>query len=208
MSNISFYFVGDLYKYILIFYICRSIKSVTDVFMEMMYHVYGKTTRVSYEEKCIAQFHSSLHDDDQKRLSEEFSSSDSKIRCIVATVAFGLGMDIKDIELVIHWGESDSVLAYWQEVGRAGRNAKPAEAHLYHRGEAIRTADDQMKSLVTKAKNSTIKCWRRDVLNELFIKGMSPMPVAPPPCTSGGRQRCGEWLCCYLCRARCTCPEK
>ena len=82
-------------------------------------------------------------------------------------------MDIKDIELVIHRGESDSVLTYWQEVGRGGKNAKPAEAHLYHRGEAIKTADDQMKSLVTKAKKSTNKCRGNNVLNELSIKCMS-----------------------------------
>jgi superfamily II DNA helicase RecQ len=46
-------------------------------------------------------------------------------RILCATVAFGMGMDIPDIQLVIHWDAADSFVDFVQQTGRAGRNGKP-----------------------------------------------------------------------------------
>lgn len=66
----------------------------------------------------------------QKRLST-FAKPDSKLRLIVATSAFGLGVDIPDIQRVIHWGIPSDVEEYVQESGRAGRNGELAQAIIY-----------------------------------------------------------------------------
>ncbi len=50
--------------------------------------------------------------------------------CHLHCVAFGLGVDIPDIYFVVHWGSSDTVLQFWQEVGRADRDMD-AWAHTY-----------------------------------------------------------------------------
>lgn len=62
---------------------------------------------------------------------EVFPTKDWHIRCLVATAALGMGVDVPDVELIIHWGSSISVLDYWQEVGRAGRDGRAAEAHMF-----------------------------------------------------------------------------
>jgi ATP-dependent DNA helicase RecQ len=54
-------------------------------------------------------------------------------RVVVATSAFGMGIDKPDVRFVYHLGPSDSVDEYFQEVGRAGRDGEPARAVLHVR---------------------------------------------------------------------------
>src|ERR1041385_570118 len=56
---------------------------------------------------------------------------------IVATNAFGMGVDKADIRFVYHYDASDSLDSYYQEIGRAGRDGAKAEAVLFYRKEDI-----------------------------------------------------------------------
>jgi superfamily II DNA helicase RecQ len=73
-------------------------------------------------------YHAGLNADHRRRVQEEFLSG--KIEVVVATVAFGMGIDKPDVRTVIHTGLPGSVENYYQEIGRAGRDGAPSRALL------------------------------------------------------------------------------
>ena len=79
----------------------------------------------------LGTFHQFIGDFTKTAIIEEFVKVKSCIRIVVCTIAFGMGINIPDIRLVVHWGLSQNAMSYWQEVGRAGRDGLPAKAYLY-----------------------------------------------------------------------------
>jgi len=72
-----------------------------------------------------------------------FSGQSSTLR-IIATAAFGMGVDYPDINQIIHWGSPSTIKQYAQEVGRAGRGGQKACAILMH-GQLHRNTELPMK---------------------------------------------------------------
>jgi len=69
--------------------------------------------------------------DVKDNIVKSFSQLKGKLRIIVATVAFGMGMDCSNVRRIIHWGPPSDIESYVQETGRAGRDGKVAHASLY-----------------------------------------------------------------------------
>lgn len=64
-------------------------------------------------------------------------ADDGEVDVMVATIAFGMGVDKPDVRFVFHLDISESVDSYFQELGRAGRDGKPARAVLFYRPEDL-----------------------------------------------------------------------
>ena len=73
-------------------------------------------------------YHAGLSVNERKAVQESFMSGEAGI--IVATNAFGMGIDRSDVRFVVHADIPDSLEAYYQEIGRAGRDEKPGRALL------------------------------------------------------------------------------
>jgi ATP-dependent DNA helicase RecQ len=80
-------------------------------------------------------YHGGLKASDREDIQERFMSGRAEV--IVATNAFGMGVDKADIRFVYHYDISDSLDSYYQEIGRAGRDGEKAEAVLFFRQEDL-----------------------------------------------------------------------
>ncbi|HET9086660.1 MAG TPA: RecQ family ATP-dependent DNA helicase [Acidobacteriaceae bacterium] len=81
----------------------------------------------------VAHYHGRMPARERERVQSDFMQNNVKI--LIATKAFGLGIDKPDIRFVYHYEFPDSLETYYQEAGRAGRDGKPAHAALLYRLE-------------------------------------------------------------------------
>ncbi len=106
--------------------------------------VYSSTRKLAEEiaaelkgKYAVAAYHAGMDHSERDRVQAAFL--DGKLEVVVATVAFGMGIDKADVRTVIHAALPASVEGYYQEIGRAGRDGKPARAVLMHSFVDVKT---------------------------------------------------------------------
>jgi ATP-dependent DNA helicase RecQ len=82
-----------------------------------------------------AAYHAGM--DRRQREDVERAFMDDAIRVIVATIAFGMGIDKPNVRFVVHHDVSGSLDAYYQKIGRSGRDGRPARATLFYRPQDL-----------------------------------------------------------------------
>lgn len=111
---------------------------------------------------------------------------ETTLRIVIATVAFGMGVDCCGVRMVIHLGAPNDLESYVQETGRAGRDGIPSLALLLLKNSTTRHTDKNMTSYAL----NMIDC-RRDILFSRF-DNYSHIDM-------------GLCLCCDICARSCKC---
>ena len=101
-----------------------------------------------------------------------FCSPSSKLRVVVATIAFGMGLDCPNVRQIIHWGPSGDIEQYLQETGRAGRDGLEAFAVLYDVKLPGVVVEESMKLYCA----NKVTC-RRKILLQHFDEGLGTLGI-------------------------------
>jgi len=109
----------------------------------------------------VAPYHAGMEDEDRKKNQELFITE--KVDVIVATIAFGMGIDKSNVRYVIHTGMPKSLEHYQQESGRAGRDSLEAECCLFYSGGDFGTWKHLMRDMPETAKEIALT-----KLNEMY----------------------------------------
>lgn len=104
----------------------------------------------------VPLYHSRLENawERQELVKRFLGQSRPTVDQIICTNAFGMGLDVPNVRLVIHWQQSASVEDQLQEFGRAGRDGKPSVAVMFHNGSSIGRDISRLRFMAKKTVGS------------------------------------------------------
>lgn len=138
------------------------------VYLYRKYHKRGveELSQTAVQKGLAAvSFHGDMSGEDRQDIITNFK--DGRTNVIFATNAFGMGIDIPDVRVVIHFMIPESIEQYYQEIGRAGRDGKGATAYMLYSNKNVQVrkthfidksfpAADEIRELFRKATNNEI----------------------------------------------------
>ena len=145
---------------------CKSIKDCGRLFTffknELGGNAFASGCEHSSKNLIFSMFHHSTLEKNQKRSLESFHDEEGICRLVFATNAFGMGVNFPDIRQIIHYGPRRQMEELVQQIGRAGRDGKPALAILLFTGHHLQHCNQSVKDLCRSDTN----CLRRQLLKE------------------------------------------
>ena len=172
-------------------------KLFMDELGEASYFLSPEKTEKIPENCLFAQFHSPQTDRMKREILKQLmrNDEDRTIRVLFATIAIGIGVNIPNVRHVIHIGVPRTIESYYQEVGRAGRDNKPARASLFFNGQDISTNKPGMTTAMRNFCLHETNCLRKELL--VFLGSMS--------CRSEIKLKYERHNCCSNCLKVCQC---
>ena len=139
--------------------------------------------------RIVAMFHSVTADKIKEHVLSSLKDAQGNVRIVIATSALGMGVNIKGLHHIIHYGPPSDIESYVQGFGRAGRDGMDSEALVLFHGRQLRLCEPEMLDFV--------KCDTcRRVKSLAFFDD-----------TGDNRGIVPKHLCCDICARDCECGE-
>jgi ATP-dependent DNA helicase RecQ len=142
----------------------------------------------SVESAVLEMLHSCTPQANKDNIIKSFQDPNGTVKALVATIAFGMGIDCKRVHTSVHFGPPKNVESYIQESGRIGRDGQLSKSYIIYQGILLGHVENNIKEYL-----KTTECRRKSLLSHFGISlgnVQSPQPAH---------------LCCDNCALNCMC---
>jgi superfamily II DNA/RNA helicase len=175
-----------------------SILNIGNVFRDIMHELglaaYTDRNNPSVHNRMVYCYHKHMSDEDKNFILKEFLKSDSFIRLVIASSAFGSGVDIPDIKNIVCFDNGKTGTELWQAIGRGGRDGNAAHAQVFFTNRVLVRCDSAMQELLKGVRDGTLTCFRREILLSFALPKL-PADQLKLECSD-------KTTCCCICRRR------
>jgi ATP-dependent DNA helicase RecQ len=116
-------------------------------------------------------YHAGMSSEERSKVQEEFITD--RVPIIVATIAFGMGIDKSNVRWVIHYNLPKNIEGYYQEIGRGGRDGLPAHALLFYSFADVA----QLRRFITQSENADVEFAKLERMQQ-FAEALSCRRIA------------------------------
>ena len=147
----------------------RTYSDCCDIYMSLKHKLGPDITEPSNypnteEFRVLDMFTRVLTAEKKDSVLANFAQRNGKLQLLIATTAFGMGVDCPDIRRIVHWGIPATLEEYIQETGRAGRDGKPSVAIVYPAKRSKNTSP-----MALHYESNTTVCRRRLLFKEFLL---------------------------------------